>query len=322
MEVKGCCSHDCQDSCAWIAHVEDGAVTSVAGARDHPITRGVLCAKVRDYEERLTARDRLLRPLKRSGPKGSGEFAPISWDEALAEIASRFRSIIAEHGGQALLPYQYLGSMGTVQRLAPMRIFHALGSSIAQGDVCSASAGALMEEGHPIGLDPEESGEARLIVIWGQNTLSTAHHQWHFVDEARKKGARVIGIDPRATRTMRQCDVHLAPRPGSDGILAAALGRHLLATGRADVELAKLWVADLDAYRRAVEPWTFDAAAIATGIEAAAIAGFAEEFAGASPVLIRAGVGLQQARNGEEVIRAISALAILGGHWQIGRAHV
>ena len=316
MQVKGCCPLDCQDSCAWVAHVEDGKVTRVEGAKDHPITRGVLCAKVRDYEARLTAPDRLLHPLRRSGAKGSGQFTRIGWDEALGEIATRFKAIVAEHGGSALLPYSYLGSMGTVQRFAPMRIFHALGSSIAEGDVCSASAGALLGEGHPIGLDPEEGGDARLIVLWGQNTLSTGHHQWHFVDQARKKGARVIGIDPCRTRTMKQCDLHLAPAPGTDAVLAAALGRHLLATGRADLDLAALWVADLEDYRQAVEPWSFAAAAAVTGLAEQQIAEFAEAFASASPVLIRAGVGLQQAVNGETVIRAISALAILGGHWR------
>jgi len=316
MQVKGCCSHDCPDSCAWIAQVENGRVTSVEGATDHPITRGILCAKVRDYEERLTAKDRLLYPLRRSGPKGSGQFRRISWDEALAEIADRFHAIVVEHGGAALLPYHYYGSMGTVQRLAPMRIFHALGSSVAQGGVCGVSGAALMDEGHPVGVDPEQGVGARLIIVWGQNTLSTGHHYWHFIDEARKKGARVIGIDPRATRTMRRCDVHLAPRPGSDAILAAALGRHLLETRRADLDLAAMWVADLDAYRRAVTPWTFEAAASATGLSAKSIESFAEEFAKASPALIRAGVGLQQARNGDEVVRAISALAILGGHWR------
>ena len=316
MQVKGCCSHDCPDSCAWIAHVENGVVTSVRGAEDHPITRGVLCAKVRDYEQRLTAKDRLLYPLRRSGPKGSGQFRRISWDDALAEIADRFQAIVAEHGGAALLPYHYFGSMGTVQRLAPMRIFHTLGSSVARGEVCGASGAALASEGHPIGIDPEEGVDARLVVIWGQNTLSTGHHHWHFVEEARKKGARVIGIDPRATRTMQKCDVHLAPRPGSDAILAATVGRHLLRTGRADLDLASKWVEDLDAYQCAIAPWTFEAAAAATGLAAESIESFAEEFATARPVLIRAGIGLQQAKNGDEVVRAISALAILGGHWR------
>ena len=128
MQIKGCCPLDCQDSCAWVAHVEEGVVTRVEGAKDHPVTRGTLCAKVKDYEARLTAPGRVLHPLRRTGPKGSGHFERISWDEALTEIADRFRAIIAEHGGSALLPYSYLGSMGTVQRFAPMRVFHALGS--------------------------------------------------------------------------------------------------------------------------------------------------------------------------------------------------
>jgi len=316
MQVKGCCPLDCQDSCAWIAHVEDGRVTRVEGVKDHPITRGVLCAKVRDYEARLTAPGRLLHPLRRAGPKGSGQFARITWDEALGEIAQRFRTIIAEHGGAALLPFNYMGSMGVVQRHAPMRIFHALGSSLTRGGVCTASAVALMGEGHPVSIDPENMGAAKLVVLWGLNMLTTCHHQWHFVDQARKAGATVIAIDPRATRTAKQCDHHLAPRPGSDEALAAAVGRHLLSSGQADLELAELWVSDLEAYRAAVEPWTFAAAAAATGIVEADIARLAEAFAEARPSLIRAGVGLQQSVNGERTVRALSALAILGGHWR------
>ena len=316
MQVKGCCPLDCQDSCAWAAHVEDGKVTRVEGAKDHPVTRGTLCAKVKDYESRLTAPDRLLHPLKRSGPKGSGVFVRITWDEALDEIARNFRAIIAEHGPEALMPFYYLGSQGAVQRQALLRIFHALGASRATGGVCAVSAVALLLEGHPIGVDPEETPEARLILLWGQNTLTTCHHQWHFISEARKLGAKVIAIDPIATRTAKQCDRHLAIRPGSDTILAAAIGRHLLTTRRADLELAALWVADLDDYRQTVEPWTFAAAAAATGLAVADIAELAESFAISKPALIRAGIGPQQSHNGEDVIRALSALAILGGHWR------
>ena len=316
MQVKGCCPLDCQDSCAWIAHAEDGKVLKIEGARDHAITRGVLCAKVKDYEGRVTAPGRLLKPLKRSGPKGSGQFEPISWDQALDEIAERFTAIIADHGAEALMPFSYLGTQGVVQRLAPMRIFHALGASRATGGVCAVSAAALMVEGHPIGVDPEETPEAKLILIWGQNVLSTCHHQWHFIAEARKNGARVIAIDPCATRTTKQCDQHLAPRPGTDPILAAAIGRHLLETGRADLELAALWVEDLDAYAQAVAPWNFERAAEATGLSVEEIAGLAEDFATARPALIRAGIAPQQAENGEAFVRGLSALAILGGHWR------
>ncbi len=316
MQVKGCCPLDCQDSCAWVAHVEDGQVVKVEGAKDHPVTRGVLCAKVKDYEARLTAPGRLLHPLRRSGPKGAGQFVQITWDEALDEIATRFRSIIVEHGAEALMPFCYLGTQGVVQRLALVRLFHALGASRQTGGVCAVSAAALMAEGHPIGVDPEETPDAKLIILWGQNVLSTCHHQWHFIEEARKRGARVIAIDPCRTRTAKQCDMHLAPLPGSDPVLAAAIGRHLLETGRADLELAALWVEDLDSYRQAVSPWSFAAAAEATGLSVGEIEALAKAFASARPALIRAGIAPQQAQNGEAFVRGLSALAILGGHWR------
>jgi anaerobic selenocysteine-containing dehydrogenase len=316
MQVKGCCPLDCQDSCAWTVHVEDGRVTRVEGAKDHPITRGVLCAKVKDYETRLTAPGRLLYPMKRSGPKGSGAFERISWEEALSEIAARFRSIIGEHGPEALMPFYYLGSMGVVQRLAPLRIFNALGASRATGGVCGMSAGALLGEGHPVNVDPEETPDAKLVILWGQNVLTTCHHQWHFIEAARKNGARVIAIDPCLTRTAKQCDVHLAPIPGSDAVLAAAIGHHLLETGRADLALAELWISDLEDYRAAVEPWTFERAAEATGLEARQIADLAEAFASARPALIRAGIAPQQTKRGEAFVRGLSAIAILGGHWR------
>lgn len=316
MQVKGCCPLDCQDSCAWVAHVEDGKVVRVEGAKDHPVTRGVLCAKVKDFETRLTAPGRLLHPLQRSGPKGSGQFETIGWDQALEEIARRFQAIIATHGPESLAPFFYLGTQGVAQRKALLRIFHALGASRTTGGVCAVSALALLDEGHPINVDPEETVDARLIILWGQNVLTTCHHQWHFIEEARKKGARVIAIDPWKTRTAKQCDVHLAIRPGTDAILAAAIGRHLLESDSADLELAGLWVDDLDSYRSAVAPWTFMKAAKATGLPAAAIAALAKEFAAASPALIRAGIAPQQISNGEEFVRGLSALAILGGHWR------
>ena len=320
MQVKGCCPLDCQDSCSWVAHVAMGSdgdrVVRVEGAKDHPITRGVLCAKVRDYETRVTAPERLLRPLRRTGTKGSGAFKPVSWDQALDTIAARFKAIIAEHGAEALLPFQYLGSMGVVQRFALLRIFHALGASLQGGAVCGASASALLADGHPMNVDPEETPHARLILLWGQNVLTTCHHQWHFIEQARANGAKVIAIDPRATRTAKMCDSHLAPVPGSDAILAAAIGRHLLETSRADLGLASLWVEDLDAYRAMVAPWSFAAAARATGLAVAQVAELAEAFATARPALIRAGIAPQQARNGEAFVRGLSALAILGGLWR------
>ncbi|MFP6745176.1 MAG: molybdopterin-dependent oxidoreductase, partial [Alphaproteobacteria bacterium] len=147
-QIKGCCPLDCQDTCAWVAHVEDGRVVRVEGAGDHPFTQGMLCAKVNDYPERTYAPDRLLHPLRRTGPKGSGQFEPITWDEALDTIAARFKAIIESDGAEALMPLFYLGSMGVVQRHALMRLFHGVGASRLHGEVCGAPMSALWAEGH------------------------------------------------------------------------------------------------------------------------------------------------------------------------------
>ena len=190
--VKGCCPLDCQDTCAWVAEVDDGRVTAVRGAKDHPFTRGVLCAKVNDYPARTYAADRLLHPLRRVGPKGSGQFERISWDAALDLVAERFSAIAAAHGPEALLPHRYLGSMGVVQCRSPMRLFHALGASRVSGGICNVAANEGVKDGLPLGFDPEATVDSRLILLWGINILSTCHHHWHFIQEARRRhGARV-----------------------------------------------------------------------------------------------------------------------------------
>ncbi|TVQ57861.1 MAG: molybdopterin oxidoreductase family protein [Rhodobacteraceae bacterium] len=315
--VRGCCPLDCQDSCAWIATVEDGRVTGVVGDPDHPITQGVLCAKVRDYETRTYAPDRLLHPLRRVGPKGAGQFERISWDEALGTIAARFASVIETHGAEAIMPMNYLGSMGVLQRRALMRLFHALGASAIHGEVCGAAGLPIIEAGHPFGFDPEEIADSELIVLWGANLLTTAHHHWRFVQEAReRRGATVVVIDPRRTRTARKADVHLAIRPGTDVILAASLGRILLAEGLVDRAYAADVALDLDAYAAEVAPWTAERAAEVCGIEAADITALARRLGAARPAVIRPGVGPMQTISGDAFVRALSALAILGGHWR------
>lgn len=315
--VKGCCPLDCQDSCSWTVAVEDGQVKRVEGAKTHPITRGVLCAKVRDYEQRLTAPDRVLYPLRRVGAKGEAQFLRISWDEALDEIAARFKRIITEHGAEALMPFHYLGSMGVVQRYALMRVFHALGASLPVGGVCAVSAGALMSEGHPIAVDPEDAVNAQLVILWGQNVLTTAHHQWQFLEEARKRGARIVTIDPRSTRTAKASDEHLRIVPGSDAVLAAAMARVMLTEGLADIEGASAASTDFDAYRASIMDWTLPRAAQVTGLSEAQIAKLAREFGRARPALIRAGIAPMQTVAGENFVRGLSALTLLGGHWQL-----
>lgn len=315
-EVKGCCPLDCQDTCAWVAHVEDDKVVRVEGAKDHPFTRGMLCAKVNDYQARTYAPDRLLHPLRRTGPKGSGEFEAISWDEALDTIATRFKEIIADHGAEALMPLFYLGSMGVVQRQALMRLFHGLGASRLHGEVCGAPMSSLWAEGHAVGFDPEDMVHSRLIILWGANILSTCHHHWQPIKEARRRGAKVIAIDPRRSRTAEQCDEHIAIRPGTDAVLAAGMAQVMIAEGLADEDYIRAAAADYDAYRDQVAEWTPERVAALCGIDAETVVRLAREFAAARPAVLRSGVGPQQTVRGEAYLRGLSALSLLGGHWR------
>lgn len=315
--VRGCCPLDCQDSCSWFAEVADGVVQRVQGARDHPITRGTLCAKVNDYQTRTYAPDRLLRPLRRTGAKGEGRFEPIEWDAALETTAGRFRDIVREHGAAALFSLDYLGSMGVVQRRALRRIFHALGASRQGGSVCGASGNLLDAEGTPRGFDPEGFVHSELVVLWGCNLLTTAHHTFQFMLEARRRrGARLIAIDPRRTITAARCDVHLPVRPGTDHVLALAVGHVLIDEGLADLSFAAVAATDLDAYCREAAQCPPSAAAPVCGIAEQDIVAFAREFGAARPAAIRGGIAPQQTVAGEQFVRSLSALAVLGGHWQ------
>jgi len=315
--VKGCCPLDCQDSCSWVAHIEDGRVVRLEGAADHPVTRGVLCAKVKDYQERVYAPDRLLHPLLRVGPKGAGQFRRIDWEEAGARIADRFGAIIAGHGSEALLPVNFAGSLGVVQRRALLRLFHVLGASRFHGSICGQSGNALAAEGHPLGFDPEEMEDSRLVVLWGCNLLTTAPHGWRFIKAARERhGARVVCIDPRRTRTAAAADEHISIRPGSDAALAAGLAHVALRDGLSDLDGAGAAAHDLDAFREGVAPWTPERVAGVCGIAPDTVVRLARELAGVQPAVIRAGIAPQQGTGGEAVVRLLSALAILGGHWK------
>ena len=315
--VQGTCPLDCPDTCAWQAHVEDGKVVRVEGDKAHPFTRGVLCAKVNDYPTRTYSPDRLLHPLRRTGAKGAGEFERISWEQAVDTIAERFGEIITRHGGEALMPVTYFGSMGAVQKYAPLRLLNALGASDMIGNICGAPGLAMMATGHTIGFDPEEYVHAKFIILWGVNVLTTGHHHWHFLNEARKRnGARIVCIDPRRTRTAAKCDEHIAIRPGSDAALAAGMARVLLTEGLADLEYAEQMAHDLDEFREQVEPWTPERVAETCGIDAATVVSLAREFAAAEPGMVRCGVGPQQTAQGEAFVWNLSALCILSGHWR------
>lgn len=315
VEVKGACPLDCQDTCCWVANVEDGRVVKVSGARGHPFTRGVLCAKVKDYEARTYSADRVLHPLRRVGAKGAGEFERISWDAAIDEIADRFTSIIDGHGAEALFPLFFLGSLGAVQHDALRRLFHFVGASRPVGSVCGQSGNAVAAEGYPRGFDPEEIAEAEFVIVWGANLLTTAHHHWRVVTEARKhRGARIVVIDPVRTRTAAAADEHVAIRPGTDHILALGVARELIAAGLADLDAARSWATEVDEFVEGLERWTPDVVGKRCGIAPDTVIGLANGLGAASPGVVRVGIGVQQSSRGDEFMRAVSALAVVSGH--------
>ena len=224
--VVGACPHDCPDTCSILTTVEDGKAIAVRGNPDHPFTRGRLCVKVNNYEERVYSDKRVLYPLKRVGPKGSRQFQRISWDEAIETIATRWKSIIAEHGAQAILPYSYLGTQGIINGLnVGDPLFNKLGATVSERTFCDSGSctAYMMTIGPTPGVDPESFVHSKYILLWACNTLGTNSHHWPFIEQAKKAGAKLVVIDPVRTRTARLADWHIPIRPGTDAALALAM---------------------------------------------------------------------------------------------------
>lgn len=317
--VHGACPHDCYDTCGLVLKGDGRRITRVAGDPAHPITRGFLCLKVNRYMERLYHPDRLLYPLRRVGAKGTGTFARVSWDEALAEIAERLGAIVAASGGEAVLPYSFAGNMGLLAAGAlDARFFRAIGASRLDRTICTASGNAALRWvfGTCLGPDPETIPQAREIVLWGANPMATNVHQIPLLDEARTAGARVVTIDPLRTATAARYGDHLQLRPGSDLELALGLGREILARGRYDRDLVEARATGLVTYRAAAEPWTLARTAEATGLAASRIAALADRLETGRPLLLRLGYGLQRQRRSAAAVWAIAVLSLLTGSWR------
>ena len=224
--VRGACHHDCPDTCVWEVTVEDGRAVALRGLADHPTTKGQLCPKVNRFLDRVHHPDRILTPLRRTGPKGSGEFTPVTWDDAIAEIGERFRSIIAQSGPAAILPYSFDGTQGVIQKgILARRFFAALGTSDVRRHLCGVTAwlGAADVLGTPRGINPEDLHLARTMILWGTNTFVTNRHLWTTIEQAREAGAEVIVVDPVRTATAERADRFLQLRPGTDVALVAGL---------------------------------------------------------------------------------------------------
>lgn len=315
----GGCPHDCPDTCSMVYEVENGKLISVKGNAEHPMTRGGLCVKLKDYEQRHYHPDRLLHPMRRIGPKGSGQFERISWDEALDEITSRWQAIIKQHGPQAIIPYSYLGNQGLVHGLnGADAFFNKLGATVCERTFCGEGSCTawLLTVGPTAGVDPESFIHSKYIVIWGCNSVSTNLHHWHIVKDAQKRGAKVVVIDPYKSRTAKEADWHIAPRPGTDGALAMAMMHTIIEQGLQDSDYIEKYTEGYAALAERVKTRTPEWAAEITGIPAQDIRKFAMEFATTQPAAIRLGVALERNYGGGQAIRAITCLPALTGAWR------
>ena len=309
------CPHDCPSCCSLEVDVADGRIVDVTGTAGHPFTQGVICGKVREYAERVHSPLRVLTPLRRAGVKGEGRFQPISWDDALAEIARRWRAIAAEHGGEAILPFSYAGSMGQVQFFAGHPLFHALGASRLDRSICVSTAytGWRATVGQVTGNDSEQMVGADLIVLWGVNAAYSTINVMTLVKQARQRGAHVVVIDPYRTPTAVQADEHLAVRPGTDGALALAVMHVLIAEGRVDRNYVERATLGFEALAEHVKAWPPERVAPIVGLDASSIVAFARRYGASARAFIRVGIGLSRHDNGGMTCRTIACLPALTG---------
>ena len=316
--VRGACPHDCPDTCALRVTVDGGRVVRVQGDPDHPPTHGALCNKVSRYAERTHSPDRVLHPLKRTGPKGSGRFERIGWDEALDTVATRLRAI-AERDPQAIVPYSYAGTMGLVQGEGmAARVFNKLGASLLDRTICSSAGGEALAAtyGGKIGMHLEHYAESKLIVIWGSNSITSNLHFWTFAQQAKRNGAKLWCIDPRRSETAEKCHRHLALLPGTDGALALALMHELITHRWLDEDYIARHVEGFEALRERALAWPPERAAAECGLEIADIRELARDYGTTKPAAIRLNYGMQRAAGGGNAVRLIALLPCLTGAWR------
>ncbi|BCN37225.1 molybdopterin containing oxidoreductase [Alicycliphilus denitrificans] len=316
--VRGACPHDCPDTCALLTTVENGRAVRVQGNPAHAQTGGVLCAKVSRYAERTHHADRILTPLKRTGPKGSGQFAPVPWDEALDDIARRLGAIAARDA-QAIVPYSYAGTMGLVQgESMDRRFFHRLGASLLHRSICSTAGGEGLVHtlGGKVGMKVEFFAEARLILIWGSNSIGSNLHFWRIAQQAKRDGARLVCIDPRRTETAEKCHEHLQLRPGTDAALALALMHELIENDWLDHDYITRHTLGWPQLRERALAFPPERAAEVCGLPVEQIRRLARDYGTTKPAAIRLNYGVQRVHGGGNAVRAIACLPALTGAWR------
>ena len=320
MRETAVCPHDCPSVCALeFDRQEDGRLGRVRGSRGHRYTNGVICAKVARYAERLYHPDRLLAPLVRTGPKGSGQFRPIGWDEALDRIADAFLAAERRHGAEAVWPYYYAGTMGLVQRDGINRLRHAKRYSGQDDTICTriATTGWNAGAGKRWGVDATEIPKAEVVVLWGLNAVATQVQLMSLIAEARRNGAKLVVVDPYRSPTARQADIHLPVRPGTDGAFACAVMHVLFAEGMADRAYLERYTDDPAGLEAHLESRTPEWASAICGLEPETIRSFARLYGSTKRSYIRLGFGFTRSRNGAMSMHAASCLPAVTGAWQV-----
>jgi anaerobic selenocysteine-containing dehydrogenase len=313
------CPHDCPSACALDVEVIDGArIGRVHGASDQTYTAGVICAKVARYAERIHHPDRLTRPLRRTGPKGSGQFAPISWDDALDIVAENFLKNEREFGAESVWPYHYAGTMGLVMRDGIRRLTHAKRYSGFYSTICINTAwpGFIAGTGKLMGPDPREMAKSDCVVIWGTNAASTQVNVMTHAMRARKeRGAKIVVIDIYRNETMKQADLALCLRPGADGALACATMHVLFRDGLADREYLARYTDAPDELERHLKTRDPQWASAITGLDVADIEAFAHLVGSRKRTYFRLGYGFSRQRNGAANMHAATCIASVTGAW-------
>lgn len=302
-----------------LVQVENGRATRLRGDPDHPVTRGFLCGKVAQYLEREYSPDRLLYPQKRVGAKGEGRFTRISWDEALATIATQLTNVSRQYGPEAILPYSYGGTLGMLNGAGmDRRFFHRLGASRLDRTICATAgaAGLTAANGLRYATEPEQFRQSKLIIAWSANIHGANVHLWPFIVEARRNGAKLVVIDPIRTRTAALADRHFAINPGSDLALALGLMHVIIGEKLYDADYVDRYTNGFDALHKRVASYPPERVAALTGIAAPDIVQLAREYATTHPAAIRVNYGVQRSEQGGAATRAIAALPALVGSWR------
>lgn len=320
LRVRGACPHDCPDTCATITEVRDGTAVRFYADPGHPVTQGWLCAKVRPYLERVYSPDRLTHPLRRIGPKGSGNWQRISWEDAITAITDRWKAIIAEHGAAAILPYSYSGTLGLLQNIvSASRLWNRMGASGLERSICGAAAERAVEAtlGSRWAPDPADVLHSKLVIIWGHNPASTGPHFMPLLRRAQRQGAYVVVIDPRRTLTTGTADLHIRPRPATDGALALGLMHVIFSEGLHDEAwLEQHTIGWRELRERALEYPPERVAAI-TGVSAETIIDLARRYATTKPALLKSADGVQRHGNGGQTFRALCCLPAVVGQYGV-----